>query len=249
MAHRLPTRIFASAARGGLLPVVAAAILIQLFGSALLPSGSVRAQTPPPLSSGCTSLNAAMYDGFYSGSFGGQGTFNAGERISFSVNSPQSGTPTQIRFDRDFVTVLTASYPGTLVYQVPANAMFFVGWTLDNGQATWQVSCGLTGDQTTPTPTSTPTNTPEPTATFTSTPEPTSTFTSTPEPTATPTFTSTPDPSATPTPCVGQGEDHTDNASDRAQDRRCREKDDSTAAEATLEPKPTKAPQGKGKNK
>jgi hypothetical protein len=239
MAHRLPTRILSSAARGGLLPIVAAALLVQLVGSALLPSGSVRAQTPPPLSSGCTALNATTYDGFFSGSFAGQLTFIAGELISLSANPPQSGSPTQIRFDRDFVTVLTAQYPGTLVYQVPANGMFFLSWTLDNGQATWQVSCGLTGTPTTPSPTPTPTNTPEPTATFTTTPEPT----------ATPTFTSTPAATATPTPCVGQIAEHEDNASDRAQDRRCRDRDDSAEASDSKEPKPARTPKAKGKNK
>jgi hypothetical protein len=222
MAPHLFFRFPRSTFRTGSLAFVAAVLVAQLLTSAILPTNAVHAQSVP-LSSGCVALNGAVYDGVYSSSFAGRLSFIAGERISLTAAAPHTGIPTEIRFEINFATAQTADYPGTLVYRVPANSTFTTSWTLDNGTASWLVSCGLTGEPTspaaTPTPTDIPTSTPTdiPTSTPTHTPTHTPTSTATDVPTAAATAAIIP----TATPCVGQGADHVDHASERGQERRC----------------------------
>jgi hypothetical protein len=220
MAPHLFFRFPRSTFHTGSLAFVAALLVAQLLVSAILPTNAAHAQSVP-LSSGCVAINGAVYDGVYSSSFAGRLSFIAGERISLTAAAPHTGIPTEIRFDINFATAQTADYPGTLVYRVPANSTFTASWTLDNGTASWLASCGVTGEPHSPTATPTPTNTPTST--------PTNTPTSTPSPTTTPTSTATDVPTAaataaiipTATPCVGQGADHVDHASERGQERRC----------------------------
>jgi hypothetical protein len=220
MAPHLFFRFPRSTFHTGSLAFVAALLVAQLLVSAILPTNAAHAQSVP-LSSGCVAINGAVYDGVYSSSFAGRLSFIAGERISLTAAAPHTGIPTEIRFDINFATAQTADYPGTLVYRVPANSTFTASWTLDNGTASWLVSCGVTGEPHSPTATPTPTDVPTST--------PTNTPTSTPSPTTTPTSTATDVPTAaataaiipTATPCVGQGADHVDHASERGQERRC----------------------------
>ena len=257
MARNQRPRIITSASGARLLPLVAILVLAGTFGSAFLPGGGARAQTQP-LSAGCTALNGAGYDAYYSGAFGGTYNFLAGERISLTAGQPDAESPGTLLLDVNFVTAASANYPGKIVYAVPANSNFSVSWTLDRGSATWIVSCGTTGEPAPPTATPTPTNTPLPAATNTPLP------TATDVPPSTSTVQAPADPTATATPCVGQGADHTDNASDQGQDRRCRDKDDGAKGpgepkatrepkstqepRATREPKPDMAPKGKDKD-
>lgn len=182
MAPYFLTRIRKSLFRMQTGAIIAALLIMQFLLTAFIPAETARAQTAT-LSSGCAALNDATYDGVYSGAFAGTLSFRAGESISLTVAEPQTGLPTEIRFEINFATAQAVAYPGTLVYPISTDITFAGSWTLDNGSASWLVSCGPSGDSITTTPT--PTNTP------------------------------------TATPCVGQGANHVDMASDRGTERRC----------------------------
>jgi hypothetical protein len=162
MARCLRHRYSSPGVRTGFVLSVAILLFAAVAGFALSPARA--AETPAPLSAGCTELNRATYDVQTTGTFAGTFAFLAGERIVLTAGAPATGAPTGVQFELSFTAVQSASYPGTLTYVVPADGTMTVSWTALGGDPTWAVSCQEPGSDPAPTPTPEPTATSVPTA-------------------------------------------------------------------------------------
>ncbi len=124
--------------------IVGAALLAA--GAVALPAGTGQAQG---LSEGCTGLNDPAND--MGISFGGEvsdAQFSAGETASFMVGPPVGAgpAPTATQLSVDGEVVASAGFPGTLVYEVPADGTSTIQWLVTNmTEATWSVSCAPPG--------------------------------------------------------------------------------------------------------
>lgn len=97
-------------------------------------------------SSGCAFLNRNSHDVQYGiGSAGGPFGFEAGEVISITAGTPTSGDPTALTLNLDFDDAdvfLSELFPGTIIYSISTNrTASFIMWGVDNGTATWNISC------------------------------------------------------------------------------------------------------------
>lgn len=93
-------------------------------------------------STGCALINAAFWDAHVAGGYPISDDYNAGDQITVTANPPTSvNTPTIMRLIVNSVIIDTTAFPGTLSYTFPADTTTTVGWTLDNGNADWTVSC------------------------------------------------------------------------------------------------------------
>lgn len=97
------------------------------------------------LSPGCQALNAPAFDGFYSGTGIPATSFFAGERVTVEADPPNDPTfMPQIFLHVEGAGSQTTSFPGTLSYTFPANALVGVAWGENppvGNRATWAVSC------------------------------------------------------------------------------------------------------------
>lgn len=97
------------------------------------------------LSPGCQALNAPDFDGFYSGTAVPRTSFLAGERVTVEANPPNDATfMPQIFLQVEGAPPQATSFPGTLSYTFPADALVGVAWGENppvGNRATWTVSC------------------------------------------------------------------------------------------------------------
>ncbi len=156
-------RVSVPGARTGIALFMAALLLSGLTGFALR---SAHAAETPALSAGCTALNAPENDGKYTSRLPGDGQFLAGERVVVAAAAPTTDSPTSFDIWVGWDLAVTTAFPGTASWVVPTAGTYNVWWTVDAGEATWNVSCEAPGQDPTPTP--------EPTATPTATPAPSS---------------------------------------------------------------------------
>ena len=165
MPLRPRRRIPVPGARTGFALFMAALLLSGLTGFALR---SASAADTPALSAGCTALNSPQYETMGTSSFAGTSTFLAGERVKVAAGAPTTGASTAFDVMVDWNVAQSAAVPGTATWVVPADGPFTLYWSVNDGEATWTVSCEAPGQDPTPTPTT------EPTATATPTPAPSS---------------------------------------------------------------------------
>lgn len=97
------------------------------------------------LSPGCQALNAPDFDGFYSATAIPTTSFLAGERVTVEANPPNDATfMPQIFLRVEGAPPQTTSFPGTLSYTFPADALVEVAWGENppvGNRATWTVAC------------------------------------------------------------------------------------------------------------
>ncbi len=159
MPLRLRRRMSVPGARTGIALFMAALLLSGLTGFALR---SADAADTPALSAGCTALNGSAYDVTGASGYAGSITLLAGERVVVTAGAPMTESPTAFEIAVDWNAAQSAAVPGTATWVVPADGSYILYWSVDNGGATWTVSCEAPGQDPTPTPTIVPTATATP---------------------------------------------------------------------------------------
>jgi hypothetical protein len=67
----------------------------------------------------------------------------AGDTILATISPPTgSGTPTSVELQVDGSVVDSDGFPGSVTYVFPSDGSFDVDFILDNGQASWTLTCG-----------------------------------------------------------------------------------------------------------
>jgi hypothetical protein len=120
-------------------------LIVALLLVASVPSMH-HGEAAPALSSGCTALNSAFFDGLYSARIVmNVFDFTANEVITIQAGPPDTGPPTTFGLWFDGAVVVSAPYSaGRLVYTVPADVAGIneIGVRVDLGtSATFSVSC------------------------------------------------------------------------------------------------------------
>jgi uncharacterized repeat protein (TIGR01451 family) len=118
------------------------ALVALVLGAQILPAAPA-ALAQPALSSGCTTLNHAVFDGEYQrGGLPGAFAFVAGERIRVTAAPPATpGPPTTMTLTVGAV-VQTSAFPATITYVTPAPGTYQVTWRVENAATvTYHLAC------------------------------------------------------------------------------------------------------------
>ncbi len=120
-----------------------AALLLAAGVMAVGASGPAAAQTSRPLSSGCTELNDARFDGRYLFVAVASLTFFAGERVSVTAGPPVENAPTAVLIKAPWDTVVaTAAFPGTATYTFATDTTTDILWGTEPFEdVAWTVGC------------------------------------------------------------------------------------------------------------
>jgi len=106
---------------------------------------SVQGNAQPETSEGCDILNGVDLPALNptGGIDGISRAYFAGDTILATVSPPtENGPPTSIELRLDGNVVDSDSFPGSVTYVFPSDGNFQVDIDLDDGQATWTLTCG-----------------------------------------------------------------------------------------------------------
>lgn len=109
----------------------------------VVPIGAASAASPEAVSDGCQAVNEANFDGLsMSGGVSGL-EFSRGEVLTVVADEPHDfGTPLAVSIAVNWSTVDADAFPGTVSFEFPEDGEYAtVGWIVDGGNATWDISC------------------------------------------------------------------------------------------------------------
>ena len=120
-------------------------ILVLLLFMISILGFSLQGSAQPATSEGCDILNGVDLPARNptGGILGISRAYFAGDTILATVSPPTAnGTPTSVELRVDGNVVDSDSFPGSVTYVFPSDGNFDVDMDLDDGQATWTLTCG-----------------------------------------------------------------------------------------------------------
>jgi hypothetical protein len=120
-------------------------ILVLLSLMIFILGFSFQGSAQPATSEGCDILNGVDLPALNptGGILGISRAYFAGDTILATVSPPTAnGTPTSVELRVDGNVVDSDSFPGSVTYVFPSDGNFQVDMDLDDGEATWTLTCG-----------------------------------------------------------------------------------------------------------